>query len=126
MKKILSMVLITVMMMYLFTGCVQKTNDTLKSTQKIKIGVCISDFNDKFLSYMLNEMKNYSKSLNDVEVVYVDSKNDSNIQLSQVENFISQGVDVIVVNPVDTDSSKPITDKAKAAKIPIISFNDAI
>ncbi|HEY5524207.1 MAG TPA: substrate-binding domain-containing protein, partial [Clostridium sp.] len=123
MKKILSMALITVMTMSLFTGCVQKTNDTSKATKKIKIGVCISDFNDKFLSYILDEMKNYDKSLNDVEVVYVDSKNDSNIQLSQVENFISQGVDVIVVNPVDTDSSKPITDKAKAAKIPIISFN---
>lgn len=123
MKKKLSMALIIVMTMSLFTGCVQKTNDTSKATQKIKIGVCISSFNDKFLSYMLDEMKNYSKSLNDVEVVYVDSKHDSNIQLSQVENFISQGVDAIVVNPVDTNSSKPVTDKAKAAKVPIISVN---
>ena len=44
-------------------------------------------------------MKNYSKSINDVEVVYVDSKHDSNIELSRVEKFISQGVDVIVVQP---------------------------
>lgn len=124
MKKILSMILITFMTMSLFTGCVHKTNDTSKSTQKIKIGICISDFNDKFLSYMLDEMKNYSKSLNDVEIVYVDSKKDSNTQLEQVEDFISQKVDVIVVNPVDRSSSKPITDKAKAAGVPIISLND--
>ena len=99
MKKFSSLALITVMTMTLFTGCAAKTNDTSKATQKIKIGVCISDFNDKFLSYLLDEMKNYSNSLSDVEVVYVDSKHDSNIQLSQVENFISEGVDVIVVQP---------------------------
>ncbi len=123
MKKILSMALITVMTVSLLTGCVKKTNDTTKATKKIKIGVCISDFNDKFTSYMIDGMKNYSKSLNDVEVVYVDSKHDSNIELSHVKNFISEGVDAIVVQPVDTDTSKPLTDIAKVAKVPIISVN---
>ncbi|PRR84348.1 sugar ABC transporter substrate-binding protein [Clostridium vincentii] len=122
MKKFLLMALITIMMISSFTGCEQRTNDTLKATKKIKIGVCLSNFNNKYTSYLLDEMKNYSESLNNAEVVYVDSKNDSNIQLSQVENLISQGVDVIVVNPVYTDASKSITDKAKAAKIPIISI----
>jgi len=121
MKNFLSMAIITVMTVSLLTGCAVRTNDTAKATQKIKIGVCISDFNDKFTSYMLDEMKNYSNSLNDVEVVYVDSKHDSNIELSHVENFISEGVDAIVVQPVDADSSKPVTDKAKIASIPIIS-----
>ncbi|GIM29287.1 sugar ABC transporter substrate-binding protein [Clostridium polyendosporum] len=122
MKKILSMVLITVMTMCLFTGCTQKINYTSKATKKIKIGISMANFNNKYGSYLLNEMKNYSKSLNDVEVVFADAKLNSNTQLSQVENFISQGVDAIVVNPVYTDSSKPITDKAKAANIPIISM----
>lgn len=123
MKKNLSMALITVMTVSLLTGCVKKTNDTSKATQKIKIGVCTSSFNDKFMSSLLDEMRNYSKSLNDVEIVYVDSKHDSNIELSQVENFISERVDAIVVQPVDTDSSKPVTGIAKAAGVPIISVN---
>jgi len=124
MKKILSMVLITVMIMYLFNGCAQETKKTLKVNQKIKIGVCMADFNDKFWSYMLDEMKNYSKSLNNVELVCVDAKKDSNVQLSQVEDLISQKVDIIVLNPVDTDAMKSITDKANAAKVPIINFNE--
>ncbi|MCB2292726.1 sugar ABC transporter substrate-binding protein [Clostridium algoriphilum] len=126
MKKKLPIVIITVvtvMTMSLFTGCGQKINDTSMTSQKIKIGVCISNFNDKFTSYLLNEMKNYSKSLKNVEVVYVDSKNDSNIELSQVEKFISQKVDAIVVQPVDTDLTKPLTDIAKAAKVPIMSVS---
>lgn len=121
-KNYLLKVLIIFMIMYLFAGCGQKTNIIEESTKKIKIGVCIASFSDKYGSYMLDEMKNYSKSLNNVEVTYADAKLDSNTQLSQVENFISQRVDVLVVDPVYTDSTKAITDKAKAANIPIIAF----
>jgi len=124
MKKVLSMVLVTVMVMYLFTGCAAITNYSAKSNEKIKIGICIADFSDRFKFYMLKEMKDYSQSLNDVEIEYVDAKMDSNTQLAQVENFISEGVDVLVVNPVDRDSTNPISDKAKAAGIPIVSFNN--
>lgn len=120
MRKLL-LVATIIVAMFSFDGCTQIANDTSRATKNIKIGVCISSFNDKYRSYLLNEMKNYSKSLKDVEVTYVDSKNDSTTQLSQVEDFISQGVDAIVVNIVYTDSSKAMTDKAKAAGIPIIS-----
>lgn len=132
-KKFLLTVTIAVISIYLLAGCTQKNSVTETVTKKIKIGVCIASFSDKYGSYMLDEMKNYSKSLNYVEVIYADAKLDSNTQLSQVENFISQRVDAIVVDPVYTDSTKTITDKAKAANIPIISFmlpfenqNDAI
>lgn len=123
MKKNLSIALV-IMIMCLFIGYLLKENYRLKVTQKIKIGVCLSDFNDKFWTYTLNEMKRYSKSLNDVEIIYADAKQDSNTQLSQVEDLISQGVDAIVINPVDLDVTKLLTDKAKEAKVPIISFNE--
>lgn len=121
MKKFLLIILI-LMTICLSIGCVKIGTDTAKDSKKIKIGVCIANANDKYGSYLLDEMKNYSKSLEDVEVLFVDAKQNSNTQLSQVENFISQRVDVIIVTPVYIDSSKPITDKAKAANIPVISL----
>lgn len=124
MRKILSIVLVTVLVTYLITGCAAITNYNAEVREKIKIGVCIADSNDKFKSYMFKEMKDYSQSLSNVEIEYVDAKMDSNTQLAQVENFISGGVDVLVVNPVDRGSTNPISDKAKAAGIPIVSFNN--
>lgn len=124
MKKIFSIALATVMIMYSFAVCTQKLNIISKATKKIKIGVCLGKFSDKFWTYSLNEMRNYSKSLDNVEVLYADAKWDSTVQLSQIENFISQKVDVLVVAPGDSNDSKQITDKANAAKIPIISLND--
>lgn len=119
----IAIIIIIITISIITSGCVQITDDISKSTKKIKIGVCVSDVNIKINSYLLDAMKNYSKSLKDIEVLYVDSKHDSNIELSQDKNFIAEGVDVIVVQPVDTDSSKPVTDIAKAAKIPIISVS---
>ncbi|MCE5221945.1 MAG: substrate-binding domain-containing protein [Clostridium sp.] len=118
------MILVIVIVTYLFTGCAAKTNYITKYNGKIKIGVCIYDYNDAFMSYMIKEMKDYSQSLNNVEIEYADSQRDSNRELEQAENFISKGVDVLVVNPVDTDSTDPISDKANAAGVPIISVNN--
>lgn len=120
-KHFLLKLLIIGVIFFLFVGC-SKRIIGIEDTKKIKIGVCISSFNDKYGSYMVEEMKDYSKSLNDVEVIIVDAKHDTNTQLSQVEDFISQKVNVIIVNPVYTDSSNSIADKVKATNIPIISL----
>lgn len=124
MKRILTMILASIMIMYLFAGCTDRTNHRTDINKKIKIGVCVSNLNDKFMSYLIKEMKDYAQSLNNVEIEYVDAKIDSNTQLSQVENFISEKVDVLAVNPVDSNSTKVISDKANAAGIPIVSFNN--
>lgn len=127
MKRLL-LIIFFIAIMNLFTGCSKITNYNWKSNEKIKVGVCISDYNDVFRHYLLNEMKNYSKNLENVEVTYVDSKKNFNIQLSQVENFVSEGEDVIIVNPVYTNLTDLIGEKAKAANIPVItllsSFNN--
>ncbi|NLU53682.1 MAG: sugar ABC transporter substrate-binding protein [Clostridiaceae bacterium] len=93
-------------------------------SQKIKIGVSISNFDDTFLMYMKDGMDEYAKSLGgEVEVTYVDAKEDSAKQLAQVENFISQGVSAIVVVPVNTEATEPITNACQSAKIPLVYVN---
>lgn len=119
MKKFLPIALITVMTICLFIGYSQMK---VKTNKKIRIGVCMANLDNKYIYYLYDEMNNYSKSLNDVELVFVDAKLDSNTQLSQVEDFISQKVDAIVVLPITTDLTKSITDKAKSANVPIISL----
>ncbi len=52
-----------------------------------------------------------------------DAKGDVAQQLQQVQNFIGQGVDAIIVNPVDTNAVKPIIDQATKAGIPLVFVN---
>ncbi len=48
---------------------------------------------------------------------------DVNKQLSQVQNFIAAKVDAVIVNPVDTSATAPMTKLANDAGIPIVYVN---
>ncbi|MFC7440299.1 sugar ABC transporter substrate-binding protein [Laceyella putida] len=90
---------------------------------KLVIGVALPDFDDKWLSYLHDGMKEYQKTQKDVEVIYVDAQNDASKQLSQIENFTLQQVDAIVLVPVDTVSAPDLVDKANQANVPIVVVN---
>lgn len=56
-------------------------------------------------------------------VIRADGRADSQHQLSVIENFIAQDVDLVFYNPVDTAASQVAVDKLKAAGIPIVNFD---
>ncbi|MCY7263886.1 sugar ABC transporter substrate-binding protein [Pseudomonas protegens] len=90
----------------------------------IKIGVSMSQFDDTWLTYLRESMDQKAKSLPDgVKLQFEDARSDVVKQLSQVESFISQKVDAIVVNPVDTAATKKITEAAVKAGIPLVYVN---
>lgn len=92
------------------------------SDKKIKIGVSML-FDDLWLTTMRDAMEAYGKSQPNVELVMVDSKEDTATQLAQVENFIAQGMDAIVLVPANTDATDPMTKAAQEAKIPLVYVN---
>lgn len=54
------------------------------------------------------------------EAIYADAANDVAKQIEQVENFITQGVDAIILLPVDYDGAVPAVEAANSAGIPVI------
>jgi inositol transport system substrate-binding protein len=68
-------------------------------------------------------MSDYAKTLPGVSVQIADAQDDISNQLSQVQNFIANGVDVIIVNPVDTSATAAITKAAADAGMPLVYVN---
>ena len=60
------------------------------------------------------------------QVLVQSAENNAQAQVSQAENIITQGVDAIVINPVDFNVAAQIAEMASAAKIPLASYNDLI
>ncbi|MBN2991539.1 sugar ABC transporter substrate-binding protein [Pseudomonas cedrina subsp. fulgida] len=92
----------------------------------LKVGVSMSAFDDTFLTYLREDMDKQAKSYpkgDGVQLQFEDARADVVKQLSQVENFISQKVDAIIVNPVDTASTKNIINAATKAGIPLVFVN---
>ena len=73
------------------------------------------------------EIENYFKTLETDKVKYeitmVDGKNDMAEQTNQIETFITQKMDVIICNLVQTSSAEVIIDKVVAADIPLVLIN---
>ncbi|MGE8176968.1 sugar ABC transporter substrate-binding protein [Pseudomonas fluorescens] len=90
----------------------------------LRIGVSMSQFDDTWLTYLRESMDKQAKSMPDgVKLQFEDARSDVVKQLSQVESFISQKVDAIVVNPVDTAATRKITEAAVKAGIPLVYVN---
>ncbi|ENZ5478798.1 hypothetical protein P805_00337 [Serratia marcescens BIDMC 44] len=89
----------------------------------VQVGVSIAQMDDVFLSrlrgYIIEQAKNYP----DMKIQFEDAQGAVDKQLSQVQSFIIGKVDVIIVNPVDTQGTKNMADAARAAKIPLIFLN---
>jgi inositol transport system substrate-binding protein len=88
-----------------------------------KIGVSMDKFDDNFLTVLRNSMAEYAKTQPGVTLQIEDAKDDVSKQLSQVQNFIANGVDAIIVNPVDTSATGAITKAAADAGVPLVYVN---
>ena len=84
-------------MILLLTGC---------AYGKARLGVSIAQFDDNFLMSVREAMARRAAAADAVEIQFQDAQGDVGRQLSQVQNFIAQRVDAIILAPVvETGSS---------------------
>ena len=121
MKKTLRSVILLVLalsMLLALTAC-----STSQKSDKVKIGVTLMDFSTEFGIGLKDYMTAKADAMGDVELTVVDAGGDAAKQLQQVETFISQKVDAIIMQPQEQEACSPAIDKAKAAGISIINCN---
>ena len=90
-----------------------------------KVGVCIYQFSDNFMTLFRNELQSYleAQGFKPENITIVDGANDQATQTNQIQNFITQGVDVLIINPVNSSSAATITDMVADANIPLVYIN---
>ena len=75
-------------------------------------------FDDLWLTTLRDAMSAVAASEPGVELVMVDSKEDVATQLGQVENFVTQGLDAIVLVAANTDATDPMTQGRRRCRHP--------
>jgi len=129
-RKYLSIVLVA---LFAFTACSLEGEDNNTSTENktesketadkktdenMKIGVSLSTLNNPFFVSIREGIEEGAGD--DAETVISDAQNDSSTQSNQVEDLITQGVDLIIINPVDSTAIASSVEKANEANIPVI------
>ena len=86
------------------------------------VGICIYKFDDAFMTTYRTAL---TKMLEDkgYTVTCMDGKNDQATQTEQINTFIAQGVDALIINPVNTSAADTIVSAVKDADIPTVLIN---
>jgi len=90
---------------------------------EILIGFSSRDLSAEYTAKLSEAIVEYAKTKPGVKLVMVDAQSDVQKQFSQVENFVAQKVDAIILNPCELEASTPAVDYVKAAKIPLVLVN---
>ncbi|NLY77426.1 MAG: sugar ABC transporter substrate-binding protein [Tissierellia bacterium] len=118
MKKLLVFLLVA---MLAITGCSQDSS-TGSDDGEITIGYAINNMNDTFQTYIFDAAKAKAEEYG-YKIEIQDSQEDVVRQQDQVKAMIEQGVDALIVVPVDTSAMEPITNAAVEAGIPLVYVN---
>ena len=86
------------------------------------IGVSMAFFDDLFLTHVRNAMAARAKELG-IKIQFEDAQGEVARQLSQMQDFIAQKVDAMVINPVDSLATPKMTRLATDAGVPLVFVN---
>jgi len=105
-------------------GCSQPGGGSNATGDKdqIVIGVTLLNVSNEFIVMLKKAMEAKGEELG-VKLIINDAQRSAEKQIQQVESFIAQKVDAIIVNPCEVEASSPAVEKALAAGIPVVNVN---
>ena len=120
----LSAILLSLFLLLGLAGC----GSAKQSPVTVRIGVALYQQDDTFISTVVQSLEQQAKEEEQVQGIKLnlniaDGRGNQVSQNEQVDRFLSQGCDAILVNLVDRTAAAVIIDKAQAAGIPVIFFN---
>lgn len=117
MKKTLIITLLSILIL----SCQSGESQGNKAT----VGLSVSTLNNPFFVSLSEGAKQKAKELN-INLSVVNASDDTAKQTSDIEDLISKNVQVIIVNPVDSDAVAPAVLDAINANIPVISVDRGV
>ena len=119
-KRLMKGLLIGTMSMAMLAGF-GATAAAEEDVSDITIGVSFQGLSDEYIVRLSDAFKAKAEEAG-VEIQIADGQMNAEKQVGQVENFIAQKVDVIVLNPISAEGCAPAVSAAKEAGIPIITL----
>jgi inositol transport system substrate-binding protein len=93
-----------------------------ENRKAITIGVSLMNLSSEFIVMINAAIEKKAHELG-VNLLVNDAQRSPERQVQQVESFIAQKVDAIILNPCEVEASSPAVTKALAAGIPILNVN---
>ena len=89
----------------------------------VTIGFSAPAADHGWMGAITNNVRDMAEQYPDIDLQVAEGTNDVNLQISQVETFINDGVDAIVLLPFDGAAMTPVALQAMEAGIPVINVD---
>lgn len=89
----------------------------------LTIGVSLSTLNNPFFVSIKEGITTAAAAKEHMQVKIADAQNDSAKQNNDVEDLIQQGVDILLINPVDSDAISSAILLANQSGVPVITID---
>ena len=117
-NKLISAVFVMVLSLILVSGAF----NGVTQAQDLKIGLSVSTQNNPFFVTLKEGAQKKADEIG-AELIVADAQNNASNQMSSVENLIVRQVDVLIINPVDSDAVVSAIKAANQANIPVITVD---
>ena len=120
MKSKITYLLATLTLLIVVAGC--GSSDGGGSGEGGRIALSVSTLDNPFFVDLRNGAQEAASST-DYELIISDAQDNASQQQNDIQNFVTQQVDAILVNAVDTEAVVPAIEQANNADIPIIALD---
>ena len=117
-RMLLAVLLLAVLATALAAGCQRGGGEGGGA----RIGLSVSTLNNPFFVTLRDGAQSAADEAG-AELIVSDAQNDTAQQQDDIQNFVTQQVNVILVNPVDSDAVVPAIEAANQANIPVIALD---
>lgn len=136
-KKILCAILCAAMAVTMLAGCsgggssdsgsssakTEEGGSDAGSSDKVKIGITIQDLKNDYWAGVMGKLETLMKDKG-YDYTLIDCEDNSATQISQIENFISSGCNLIMVHPSDAEAVETVCGEAMDAGIKVMCWDD--
>ena len=129
-KKIVSILLCVTMVAAMAVGCGSKDGGSDSKSEsgdskdkKYKVGITIQSLSNAYWGGVMGKLEEQLKDKG-WDYTLIDCEDNSATQVSQIENFITSGCDLIMVHPSDAKAVENICKEALDADIKVMCWDD--
>ena len=129
-KKIVSILLCATMVAAMAVGCGSKGGGSDSKSEsgdskdkKYKVGITIQSLSNAYSAGVMGKLEEQLKDKG-LDYTLIDCEDNSATQVSQIENFITSGCDLIMVHPSDAEAVENICKEALDADIKVMCWDD--
>ena len=98
-------------------------DDAEAATDDVKIGITIQDLKNDYWAGVMGKLEELMKAKG-YDYTLIDCEDNSATQISQIENFISSGCNLIMVHPSDAEAVETVCGEALDAGIKVMCWDD--